>query len=119
MKLSTMFAAIAGISLQAAVAAADPLAYRCEIFDYTADGVERTEYLYTQQGTSQAFHSDRSTGRIYLDESGRLTISIRPKDQSAGQYFYSTVNGYNLPERLDVVIANGINAYAARLDCER
>jgi hypothetical protein len=97
-----------------------PLVYQCKIFDYLDTGVEVTEFQYHQIGKSFAKDSAHSTARIYLSPEKTLYLSIRPKAGGAGTAVYSSVTGYSLPHRLDVVLSHGFiePAYAANLSCD-
>lgn len=104
--------------LVACPAQAIPLVYQCDIVDYTKQGAIKTDFEY-QIGEALTFKSDLSEARVYLDKEGRqLTLSLRPRDQTEN-YTYSTAIGYDLPKRLDVILAKEIDQkdFAARLSC--
>ena len=106
------------LGLLSASAQAIPLVYSCTINDYLNSGVETTSYQYIPHDQIEVFESDSSEARIYLDEDKVLHMSIRPKNQTTFDYNYSSVTGYNLPLRLDALLALSKTNYAALFSCQ-
>jgi hypothetical protein len=98
------------VLLASGAAQADPLLYHCKLIDYLETGAVLTEFQYWQVGESRTFESEQSLARLYLNEEGQLSTSLRLR---ADPTAYSAAVGYDNPRRLSLT-----HLGQARLDCE-